>query len=187
MDNIKLKENNKVLDMVLISMFAVLISICSWITIPMAVPFTMQTFAIFCALGVLGGKRGTLSLVIYLLLGMVGLPVFSGFKSGVAVLFGPTGGYLIGFLFTALSFWIITKVFGSKKFVLAVAMAIGALLYYVFGTAWFVVVYSNTNGAVGILQALSMCVFPFIIPDAVKIALAITVTTVIRQRLKIKD
>lgn len=184
MDNIRLNNNNRVLDMVLVSVFAVLIALCSWITIPMAVPFTMQTFGIFCALGVLGGKRGTLSVIIYILLGAVGLPVFSGFKGGVSALFGVTGGYIAGFVFTALGYWLITKIFGTKKYVKIIAMAAGLLLCYAFGTAWFVLVYSKTNGAIGVLQALSMCVFPFIIPDAVKIALAVFVSNAVRKKLR---
>lgn len=186
MDNVKLNKNSKVLDMVLVSVFAVLIALCSWITIPMAVPFTMQTFGVFCALGVLGGKRGTLSVIIYILLGAVGLPVFSGFKGGVSALFGVTGGYIAGFVFTALSYWLITKIFGAKKIVEIIAMAIGLILCYAFGTVWFVLVYSKTNGAIGVLQALSMCVFPFIIPDAAKIALAVFVSSAVREKLRIK-
>ena len=74
----------KTVDMAYIALFAVLITICSWISIPAAVPLTFQTFGVFLAVGVLGGKRGTLSVVTYLLLGAVGLPVFSGFRGGLA-------------------------------------------------------------------------------------------------------
>ena len=73
----------KTVDMAYIAMFAVMIAVCSWISIPATVPFTMQTFGVFLAVGVLGGKRGTLSVLIYLLLGMVGLPVFAGFSGGI--------------------------------------------------------------------------------------------------------
>ena len=176
MDNIRLNNNNRVLDMVLVSVFAVLIALCSWITIPMAVPFTMQTFGIFCALGVLGGKRGTLSVIIYILLGAVGLPVFSGFKGGVSALFGVTGGYIAGFVFTALGYWLITKIFGTKKYVKIIAMAAGLLLCYAFGTAWFMLVYASQTGAVGVYTALAWCVFPFIIPDLIKMGVALAVS-----------
>ena len=87
------------------ALFAALIAICSWISIPTAVPFTLQTFAVFLALGVLGGKLGTLSVAVYLLLGAVGLPVFAGFQGGLGALLGATGGYLAGFLLTALTVW----------------------------------------------------------------------------------
>ncbi|MEI3229118.1 MAG: biotin transporter BioY [Lachnospiraceae bacterium] len=91
---------NKTRDMVYIAIFAVLIAICSWISIPTTVPFTLQTFAVFLAVGVLGGKRGTLSILIYLLLGAIGVPVFAGFTGGIGIVLGTTGGYIIGFLFS---------------------------------------------------------------------------------------
>ena len=81
-------------DLARAALFAALIAICSWISIPTAVPFTLQTFAVFLALGVLGGKLGTLSVAVYLLLGAVGLPVFAGFQGGLGALLGATGGYL---------------------------------------------------------------------------------------------
>ena len=95
-------------DMAYIALFAVLMAVCAWISIPFAVPFTLQTFAVFAALAILGGRRGTLSVVVYLLLGAVGLPVFAGFKGGLAALLGTTGGYILGFLLTALLYWGIT-------------------------------------------------------------------------------
>ena len=85
-------SHSKALDMAYIALTAALIALCSWITLPIGpVPFTMQTFAIFTSLGLLGGRRGTVAVVVYLLLGLVGLPVFAGFHSGPAALMGPTG------------------------------------------------------------------------------------------------
>lgn len=85
---IKAKRSNrqKTLDMVYIAIFAVIIAVCSWISVPMVVPFTLQTFGVFCPVGLLGGKRGTLSVLIYVLLGAVGVPVFAGFSSGIGTL-----------------------------------------------------------------------------------------------------
>ena len=117
-NNVKTKPKKsvgqKTLDMVYIAVFAVIIAVCSWISVPMVIPFTLQTFGVFCAVGLLGGKRGTLSVLIYVLLGAVGIPVFSGFSSGIGTLFGVTGGYIMGFIFTALVYWLITLVFGKK-------------------------------------------------------------------------
>ena len=93
----------KTIDMAYIALFAVLMAVCSWISIPAVVPFTLQTFGVFVAVSVLGGKRGTLAVVLYLLMGIVGLPVFAGFSGGLGVLLGSTGGYIIGFVFTALA------------------------------------------------------------------------------------
>ena len=92
-------EKLTILDMAFIALFAVIIAVCSWISIPAAVPFTLQTFAVFTAVGVLGGKRGTLCVLVYLLLGAFGVPVFAGFSGGLGAVFGMTGGYLFGFFF----------------------------------------------------------------------------------------
>lgn len=190
-------RNTKLTDMILIGLFAALIAVCAQIQIPAAVPFTLQTFAIFLAVGLLGGKRGTVSVVIYILLGMVGLPVFAGFKGGIAALLGTTGGYIIGFIFSALLMWALEKpvssLFGketgadSKKNIFrkmagpAISMILGLIVCYIFGTAWFVIVYTNTKEPIGIMTALGWCVFPFIIPDLIKIALALVLTLRLRK------
>lgn len=165
----------KTRDMVYIAIFAVLIAICSWISIPATVPFTLQTFGIFLAVGVLGGKRGTLSVLIYLLLGAIGIPVFAGFTGGIGIILGTTGGYIIGFLFSALVMWGMEKLMGKKTWVLALSMVLGLIVCYAFGTAWFMIVYAKQSGAVGLLTALGWCVFPFIIPDIIKIVLALAI------------
>lgn len=106
--------HTKALDLAYIALMAALIALCAWISVPLGpVPFTMQTFGIFAALGLLGGRRGTLAFLIYLLLGIVGLPVFSGFSAGAGVLFGATGGYLLGYLAAALLFWGLTAKLGQ--------------------------------------------------------------------------
>lgn len=165
----------KTLDMVYIAMFAILISVCSWIYIPTAIPFTLQTFAVLCTVGLLGGKRGTLAVLLYIIMGAVGLPVFAGFTGGLGILFGETGGYLIGFIFTALSYALITRLFGKKTLIIILAMIVGILLCYTFGTAWFMYVYMHNTGAVGLAAVLGWCVVPFILPDLVKLALAVII------------
>lgn len=176
-------QHRKIVAMVQIALFAAIISICSWIQIPLTVPFTLQTFAVFCTLGILGGKNGTISVLLYIILGAVGVPVFAGFSGGVGVLLGTTGGYIIGFLFTALLYWAITHFFGDKLPVMIIAMALGLVVCYAFGTAWFMLVYARTTGAVGLMTALGWCVFPFILPDCVKIALAILLAKRIPKHL----
>ena len=167
------QSTTKTRNMVYIAMFAVLISICSWISIPSAVPFTMQTFGIFLAVAVLGGKRGSLAVLVYLLLGLVGVPVFAGFSGGIGCLVGTTGGYIVGFQLTALVMWAMEAMLGKKNWVLFLSMVLGTAACYAFGTVWFMYVYARTTGAIGLGTALGWCVIPYIIPDLLKAALAL--------------
>lgn len=173
-----------VYDLVMVALFAALIAVCAWITIPGAVPFTLQTMGVFLAVGLLGGKRGTAAVLVYILLGAVGMPVFSGFSCGVGRLLGTTGGYIIGFLVAALAMWAMEAIFGKAKWVLPVSMLLGLLLCYAFGTAWFLVLYTQTKGAISVASVLSMCVVPFIIPDLLKIALALLLTSRLSKFIK---
>ena len=172
---------SRVYDLVYIALFAVLIAICSWISIPTSVPFTMQTFGVFMAVGVLGGRRGTLSVLVFILLGAAGIPVFAGFTGGPGILFGMTGGYIIGFLFTGLVMWAFEAAFGRKPAVLLLSMLAGLAVCYLFGTVWFWIVYSRQSGPVGLAAVLGWCVIPFIIPDLVKIAFAFTLIPRLRK------
>lgn len=174
-------QRSKTYDIVYIAVFAVIMAICSWISIPATVPFTLQTFGVFIAAGVLGGKRGTLSVLVFILLGAVGIPVFANFSGGIGVLAGPTGGYIIGFLFSALVMWAMEKLPGKKSIMQIVSMVVGLVVCYAFGTAWFMVVYGKANGPVGLVTALGWCVFPFIIPDLIKIALAYVLSRKLRK------
>ena len=166
-------SKNRIKTYVLISLFTAIIAVCSFITVPAAVPFTLQTLGIFTALSVLGGKRGTVCTVLYILLGILGIPVFSGFSAGLGHLLGATGGYIIGFIFLSLTYLIITAVFGNKFTVKAVGLVSGLLICYLFGTLWYMAVYLKTLTTDAFISTLSVCVLPFIIPDLIKIALAL--------------
>ena len=175
----------KTLDMAYVAMFAAIIAVCSWITIPATVPFTLQTFGVFLAVGVLGGKRGTMAVLTYLLLGMIGVPVFSGFAGGIGYMLGSTGGYIVGFIFTALTMWLMESLFGKKRWVLTFSMLLGILVCYVFGTIWFIWVYANNTGEIGWWTALFWCVVPYIIPDVLKILLALNFCRKLKVVMKI--
>ena len=170
------RQRSKTYDLVYVSIFVVLIAVCSWISIPLTVPVTLQTFGVFIAVGLLGGKRGTLAVLVYILMGAIGIPVFSGFTGGIGILAGTTGGYIVGFLFSALLMWGMEKLFGKDTKVLAGSMILGLAVCYAAGTLWFRAVYAASSGAVGIFTVLGWCVFPFIIPDIAKIALALILT-----------
>lgn len=178
------KSKWSTLDMAYVAIFAVLIAICSWISIPTLVPFTLQTFGVFVAVGVLGGRRGTFSVLVYILLGAIGLPVFAGFSGGIGALMGTTGGYIIGFLFSGLLYWGITKAAGDKLPIMIVSMVLGLIVCYAFGTVWFMVVWAKTNEAIGVGTALGWCVIPFIVPDLCKIALAVALSKVLKPHVK---
>lgn len=167
-------------DLTHIALFAVLMAVCAWITIPMTVPFTLQIFAVFAALATLGGRRGTYAVAVYLLLGAVGLPVGAGFQGGLGWLLGTTGGYIVGFLCIALIYWLMTAKLGESLPVSIAACVLGLAVCYVFGTIWFMVVYARTTGPVGVMTALGWCVFPYVIPDLLKLMLAVTLS----QRVK---
>ena len=171
----------KTYDLAYIAIFAVLIAICSWISIPMTVPFTLQTFGVFMAVGVLGGKRGSLAVLVYILLGAIGVPVFAGFSGGLGILLNNTGGYIIGFLFSALVMWAMESLWGKKPVIQILSMVVGLIVCCAMGTIWFMVVYTRTTGAVGIGTVLGWCVIPFIIPDLVKIALAFVLSRRVRK------
>ena len=148
--------------MVFSSLFAALLAVCAWISIPIPpLAFTLQTFGVLLALGILGGRWGTVTVLAYLLLGMVGLPVFSGFQSGAA-LAGPTGGFLWGFLAGCLVYWALER-FGKLP-----AMLSAQLITYVCGCLWFSVYAGHT----GFTAAVLTCVVPYLIPDAIKLTLA---------------
>lgn len=180
MENVSSKTEN----IVYCGVFVALIAICSWISIPTTIPFTLQLLAICLTAALLGTKLGTATILVYILLGLVGVPVFSGFKGGVAALMGPTGGYIIGFIFTALIVGFASEKFGKKILVLTIAMVVGVLVCYVFGTIWFVFVYTKTKEPVGIMTALSWCVIPYLIPDAVKIAISVLLTKRLERFVK---
>lgn len=166
----------RTLDLAYIALFAVLMAVCAWVSTPktpISVPFTLQTFALFAALTILGGRRGLWVVVVYLLMGLVGLPVFTGFQGGPAVLLGATGGYIIGFIASALVYWLLTAKLGDRLPVMVCGCLLGMLAYYVFGTAWFLVLYTSTKGSISLAAALAACVVPFVAPDLLKMALAV--------------
>ena len=170
-------------DLVYVAVFTALMAICAWIAIPTSVPFTLQTLGVFLAVGLLGGRRGTLAVLVYLLLGAVGAPVFSGFTGGIGALVGTTGGYILGFLLCALTMWAVETALGKSLWALGLGMVLGLVVCYAFGTAWFMVVYTQASGPVGLWTVLGWCVIPFIGPDLVKIALALALSARLRRHV----
>ncbi len=181
MDN---RKHNSIRDMAYIAMCAALISVCALITVPLpAVSFTMQTFGVFATLNILGGKRGTIAIAVYIAIGVLGLPVFAGFNSGMSALLGPTGGYLWGFILQGLVFMLVTKFFKDGTATLYIANIAGQIVCYTSGTIWFVYVYAQNGNPIGFGAALMACVVPFIIPDLMKLALSVGISKRVKSAL----
>ena len=149
-DNQKIRTKQ----MVLIALMTAVTCVLGPLSIPLPfspVPISLTDFAIFLAIFVLGMKSGTTRFIIYLLFGAIGVPVFSSFRGGLQVLAGPTGGYLIGFIFLALIMGFALEHFDRKLVPTIIGMIIGMAVCYAFGTVWFCIVADSTfKAALGI-------------------------------------
>ena len=168
------KKSLSALKMAYISLGAVLIALCSWISVPAAV-------LLVCDL--LGGRWGLVSVLLYLLLGAVGFPVFSGFSGGLGHLLGMTGGYILGFVLSALVMALMQRLLPRRRVFTLLSMALGLLACYAAGSVWFMQVYTQTKGAISLGAVLSICVVPYLIPDAIKIVLACLISERLRAAL----
>ena len=156
--------------MVLIALMTAVTCVLGPLSIPLPfspVPISLTNFAIFLAIFVLGMKSGTISFIIYLLLGAIGVPVFSSFRGGLQVLAGPTGGYLIGFIFLALIMGFALDHFDRKLVPTIIGMIIGMAVCYAFGTVWLAKLLS-----LSFKEGLMMGVIPYLAGDAAKIIIA---------------
>ncbi len=163
--------------MVLTAVLTAVICVLGPISVPIGpVPISLTNFAVFIAVYCLGVKRGTLAVGLYLLIGLTGLPVFSGYSGGPAKLAGPTGGYLIGYLPMAVIAGVFIERYAKKRWLAAAGMIIATLVLYAIGTAWLAHVAGMTFGA-----ALSVGVTPFIPVDLLKIAAAALVGPAVRD------
>ncbi|MDR1665272.1 MAG: biotin transporter BioY [Clostridiales bacterium] len=181
-----MKKRIKIADITLCAVFAALTAVLSQAAIPIGpVPINLATFAVFCAGALLGSKRGALSLLLYTVLGIAGLPVFSMFRGGVGVIAGPTGGFIIGYTLAAFLIGYILErqtvrlkrtaaaegdVSPISRKWYAVAMLAGAVAYFFLGSVWYMFLTGN-----GLWETLTVCVVPFIPGDLLKIAAATAV------------
>ena len=170
----------KTADLARIALGAALITVCAWITVPFTVPFTMQLFGVFFSLVLLGGRDGMLAVAVYLLLGAIGIPVFSGGAGGFSVLIGMTGGYLWGMLLIGAVYRIGMKLLPKSLWTEIALLLFGLVLCYLLGTVWF----SALNRERDFVSSLLICVVPFLLPDLLKLALAVVLGRKLRQRLQ---
>lgn len=159
--------------MVLIALMTAVTCVLGPLSIPLPfspVPISLTNFAIFLAVFVLGMKNATISFIVYLLLGAVGVPVFSSFRGGLAILAGPTGGYLIGFIFLALIMGFALEHYDRKLVPTIIGMVLGMIVCYAFGTVWLAKLLG-----LSFVKGLIMGVIPYLPGDAVKIIIAVIV------------
>ena len=175
----KASMTSKTYTMTSIALMAAVICVVGPFTIPVGpVPVSLAPLAILLGVYILGTKKGTFALLVYLLIGAVGVPVFSGFTGGLGKLAGPTGGYFIGYILMALiAGWFIHR-FYDKVAVQFLGMLLGLAVLYAFGTAWLAYSAGMSFGA-----ALTAGVLPFIAFDIIKIIIAIALGRTVRNRL----
>lgn len=173
-------QKRSTITLVLIGVMAAVTCVLGPLSIPLPVspvPISLTNFAVYLAVYVLGMQKGTLSYIIYLLIGFIGMPVFSAFSSGPAKLFGPTGGYLIGFIFMALITGYFVDRWTSHKIICMAGMILGTIVCYLFGTLWLAY-----QANMGLGAALAAGVIPFIPGDLAKIIIAMIIGPQLRKR-----
>lgn len=158
----------KTAKIVIIACFAAFICVGAWIQLPFVIPVTMQTYVIMTSLGLLGSKNTISVLLVYILLGAVGLPVFSGFSGGVSALYGPTAGFLWGFFIGVPFYYAIKKVFPYKRYSFFAASIIYIIIYGISGALWYCFYTFEKITLSGLLSSFYVTVLPFIIPDIAK-------------------
>ncbi|MBO4390116.1 MAG: biotin transporter BioY, partial [Lachnospiraceae bacterium] len=175
-----MKQFFSVKSLTVMALMAAICCVLGPFTVPIGpVPVSFVMIGIYLSVYALGMGRGTIAVAVYLLIGLCGLPVFSGFSGGPAKLFGPTGGYLIGYLFLALiSGWFIDRFSIRKWYLHLIGMVLGMAICYTFGTAWFMILMK-----MGLAESLTLCVFPFIPFDLIKILLCYGLGSAVRTGL----
>jgi biotin transport system substrate-specific component len=157
------------------AVFAALMAVCAWLAIPFGHgAVTMQTAGLFLTLGLLGGRRGSVSVLLYLCLGVLGLPVFAGFQGGFGVILGPTGGFLWGFLVAAG-----VSCLCEKHLPLWCNLVLCQLIIYICGTCWYYFAYAQGN----LWAVLMTTVLPYLLPDTAKLALSLILIKKLNYRL----
>lgn len=170
--------------MIYASMFGAGTAVGAYIIIPLPpVPITLQTLFACLAGAFLGGRLGALSQVVYVLIGIIGLPVFAGGKAGLGVLLGPTGGYLIGFIAAAYVIGKLIETKGKPGFIWIVfSMIAGMIVIYLFG-----IIQLSFMARLSIYKSISVGVLPFLFGDALKIIIAALIYLKLREKIKIRD
>ncbi len=167
-------------DIVLSALFTAIFCILGPLSIPIGpIPISLTGFVLYMSLYIIGCKKTVIAYMIYLLLGIIGLPVFSGYEGGLGKLIGPTGGYLAGFIFAALLSGYIIDRFYKSIVISVLGMLLGLAVLYAFGTAWFLAISSSES----ISNILKLCVLPFLPFDMVKIIVSAFLGPLIKNKI----
>lgn len=173
-----MRYKSKTQTLVMTALFAALLCVLSPMAIPIGpIPFTLGIFAVYLVGAMLPFPAGLASLAVYILIGVCGLPVFSGFRGGPQVLVGATGGYIVGYFFIVAATSLTAK-FSKRYWVRLLGGLGGMVVCYAIGTLW----YAFITGA-SFLSGLAVCVVPFVIPDIIKAALAIGLAQALANKL----
>ena len=168
-------KSEKIKDVVNIGISVCLLIISSWIQIPLTIPITLQILSIFVISGIFSFKQSFVSVIIYIVLGIIGLPVFSMFNNGIGVIVGYNGGFIVSFILIP----IIVNIFNYKTKdnykLLFVSFIVSLLMVYILGSIWFMKVYLMNTGTISYINVLAIAVIPFIIPDIIKIVIALII------------
>ena len=164
-------KQNHIYNITLISICTAIVIVSAWLTIPFFIGFTLQTLSILLICLLFKFQISFSAVLIYILIGTIGLPVFSGFGSGLSVLIGPTGGFILSFLLFPVVFKLLGICSRQSHIFRIISMCICILVCYICGTLWYCFVYLSGNIS-NIGGVLGVCVLPFIIPDIIKIFVA---------------
>ena len=167
MSKLKLKDVNR------IAFSAALMVVCAWVAIPGPVPFTLQTFGLFMTAGLLGGTKGFVAMLVYVLLGTIGMPVFSGGRGGLGIILGETGGYIIGFLPAVFVGGILCKKNRKSTYNICLSMICCLIVCYTVGALWAYFMFFSADPIGGLISVLSKHILSFVVPDCIKMILAV--------------
>lgn len=173
----------KTRDLVLCGLFAAVIAVMAQISIPLpgGVPFTLQVMAVAMAGIILGPKRGTITVIIYVLMGSIGLPIFANFSGGLSVVAGPTGGFILSFPIMALVAGLFAKK-SNNVFFIFLGVTIGATVNYLIGSAQFMIITKSS-----FIYSLTVCVAPFVIFDAFKWGFAVLIGVRVKANKSVRE
>ena len=169
--------------LIFIALLATILSITAPLSFNVGlVPITLATFTIYLIGGVTKRFNGLLAVSLYVALGIIGLPVFANFQSGIGILLGPTGGFVIGYLPMVFTISLITSINKNKIYLYYIAMHAGTIICYAFGLGWFMIIMKASIG-----EAFMICVVPFIIFDLIKIGLAGTIAFILNKKANFEE